>query len=144
MQRKFMGAAIAAALIAVSALTFAPTTSGAAATNPQEGEHDVSSTPTRSTPPPHVLDGNTQAVVDLGSRVIVGGKFTQVKRYNQPTVFSRSEHLRLRQGHRGDRHDLRAAARTARSPPCSGRPTARCSSAGQFKTVNGLAGGPSS
>ncbi|MBV9950690.1 MAG: hypothetical protein JO291_01970, partial [Acidimicrobiia bacterium] len=61
-----------------------------AATAPQEGEHDtlVNTDPIDNTPA--VLDGNTQAVVDLGTRVIVGGKFSQVKRWDQSTVFARS------------------------------------------------------
>ena len=58
--------------------------------NTRRGEHDVvvSTNPVDSTP--HVLDGNTQAVVDLGTKVIVGGKFTQVKRWNQPDVLTRN------------------------------------------------------
>src|SRR3954471_10067708 len=88
-QRKLVRAAVAAAVIGVSVLTLAPGPTGAA-TAPQEGEHDtlVNTNPVDNTPA--VLDGNTQAVVDLGSRVIVGGKFTQVKRWDQSTVFSRS------------------------------------------------------
>lgn len=39
---------------------------------------------------PHVLDGRTEAVLDLGSRVIVGGTFTKVKRFSQPAQFARS------------------------------------------------------
>jgi hypothetical protein len=51
---------------------------------------------------PHVLDVGpckdevkersncrTEAVLDLGTRVVVGGNFIQVKRYSQPTVFDR-------------------------------------------------------
>ena len=38
---------------------------------------------------PHVLDGQAEAVLDLGTRVLVGGKFTQVKRYSKPEVFTR-------------------------------------------------------
>ena len=139
MQRKVMGAALAAVLIAVSVLTLSPASSGAA-TNPQEGEHDVARQHQPGGHHAHVLDGNTQAVVDLGSRVIVGGKFTQVKRYNQPTVFTRDQHLRLRQGHRGDRHHLRARSSTARSPRCCWRPTARCSSPASSRRSTALPG----
>jgi hypothetical protein len=39
---------------------------------------------------PHVLDGRTEAVVDLGTRVIVGGTFTRVKRWNKPGEVARS------------------------------------------------------
>ncbi len=38
---------------------------------------------------PHVLDGRTEAVLDLGSRVVVGGTFTRVKRWNQPGELAR-------------------------------------------------------
>lgn len=38
---------------------------------------------------PHVLDGQVYAVLDLGTRVIVGGEFTQVKAYNSATVHAR-------------------------------------------------------
>src|SRR4051794_32307267 len=86
--RRF-GVALATVLIAVSAFALVPQT-GSAAAAPQEGEHDtlVNTDPVDNTPA--VLDGNTQAVVDLGSRVIVGGKFTQVKRWDESTVYSRN------------------------------------------------------
>ncbi|MBI2711050.1 MAG: hypothetical protein HYX34_15375 [Actinobacteria bacterium] len=38
---------------------------------------------------PHVLDGQVNAVVDLGSRVIVGGTFTQVKKWSSPAILPR-------------------------------------------------------
>jgi hypothetical protein len=38
---------------------------------------------------PHILDGQVYAVIDLGNRVIVGGEFTRVKRFNQPAVSTR-------------------------------------------------------
>lgn len=38
---------------------------------------------------PHVLDGQVYAVVDLGSRVVVGGEFTRVKEFNRAPVFAR-------------------------------------------------------
>src|SRR3954447_14411190 len=61
-----------------------------AATAPQEGEHDVVVNPDPVDTTPGVLDGNTQAVIDLGSRVIVGGKFTQVKKYSESTIYTRN------------------------------------------------------
>ncbi len=39
---------------------------------------------------PHVLNGRTEAVLDLGAKVVVGGTFTSVKRYSQPATFARS------------------------------------------------------
>jgi hypothetical protein len=38
---------------------------------------------------PHVLNGRVHAVLDLGARVIVGGDFTQVKKYSEPTIYAR-------------------------------------------------------
>lgn len=48
----------------------------------------VNSNPVDTTP--HVLDGETSAVLDLGSRVLVGGSFSQVKRWSKPEVFTRT------------------------------------------------------
>jgi hypothetical protein len=39
---------------------------------------------------PHVLDGETHTVLDLGSRVLVGGAFSKVKRWSKPEVFTRT------------------------------------------------------
>ena len=134
-----MGAALAAVLIAVSVLTLSPASTGAA-TNPQEGEHDVvvSTNPLDTTP--HVLDGNTQAVVDLGGKVIVGGKFTQVKRWNQPTVFTRNNIFAY--------DKATGAIDTTFVPQLDGQVTGLLKAAdgkvyvsGQFRNVNGVAGG---
>lgn len=38
---------------------------------------------------PHVLDGRTEAVLDLGDRVIVGGLFSRVKKFSVATEYSR-------------------------------------------------------
>ena len=139
MQRKVMGAALAAVLIAVSVLTLSPASSGAA-TNPQEGEHDVvvNTNPLDTTP--HILDGNTQAVVDLGSKVIVGGKFTQVKRWNQPTVFTRNNIFAY--------DKATGAIDTTFVPQLDGQVTAMLQAADgkvfvsrPVQTVNGVAGG---
>ena len=48
----------------------------------------VSTNPVDTTP--HVLDGQTEAVLDLGSRVLVGGSFSQVKRWSRPEVLTRT------------------------------------------------------
>ena len=139
MQRKVMGAALAAVLIAVSVLTLSPASTGAA-TNPQEGEHDVvvNTNPLDTTP--HILDGNTQAVVDLGSKVIVGGKFTQVKRWNQSAVFTRNNIFAY--------DKATGAIDTSFVPQLDGQVTGLLKAAdgkvyvsGQFRNVNGVAGG---
>src|SRR4051812_10570950 len=78
-----------AVALAVAGLAVVPGGHAQAATAPQEGEHDVVVNPNPVDTTAQVLDGNTQTVLDFGSRVIVGGKFTQVKRYNQSAVLSR-------------------------------------------------------
>jgi hypothetical protein len=134
-----LGAALAAALIAVSAWALAPQP-GSAATAPQEGEHDtlVNTDPIDNTPA--VLDGNTQAVVDLGARVIVGGRFTQVKRWDQGTVYSRTNIFAY--------DKATGAIDTTFVPQLDGQVTALLKAAdgniyvsGQFRNVNGVAGG---
>src|SRR3954470_22502734 len=85
---KIVRAVARGSVVAVVLLGLASVPAGhpQAATAPQEGEHDVVVNPNPVDATPGVLDGNTQAVIDLGSRVIVGGKFTQVKKYSESTV----------------------------------------------------------
>jgi hypothetical protein len=111
-----------------------------AATAPQEGEHDVVVNPDPVDTTPAVLDGNTQAVIDLGSRVIVGGNFTQVKRYSDPTVYSRVGIFAYDKA-TGNIDQTFA-------PQLDGQVSAMVKAAdgniyvaGQFKSVNGVAGG---
>src|SRR3954471_10960264 len=138
-QRKLVRAAVAAAVIGVSVLTLAPGPTGAAAA-PQEGEHDtlVNTDPVDNTPA--VLDGNTQAVVDLGSRVIVGGKFPQVKRWDESTVYSRNNIFAY--------DKATGAIDQTFVPQLDGQVTALLKAAdgnvyvsGQFRNVNGVSGG---
>ena len=122
--------------LVLAGLASVPGTRAQAATAPQEGEHDVvvNANPVDTTP--HVQDGNTQAVVDLGSRVIVGGKFTQVKRYNQAALFTRNNIFAY--------DKATGAIDTTFVPELDGQVTAMLKAAdgniyvaGQFKNVNG-------
>jgi hypothetical protein len=83
-------AALAAVALAVVAV-LAPLVPGApvsAAPPPATHPGVVNPNPIDNTP--HIVgtDVRTEAVLDLGTRVIVGGKFTQVKAFNKPTVFN--------------------------------------------------------
>ena len=89
---------------------------------------------------PAVLDGNTQAVLDLGTKVIVGGRFTQVKRWNQSAVFTRNNIFAY--------DKATGAIDTTFVPQLDGQVTALLKAAdgkvyvsGQFRNVNGVAGG---
>ena len=86
-RRHVIAAATLAAVVAMTSIGAGPGVAGAA---PPPVAHPavVSTDPSDTTP--HVRDGRTEAVLDLGTRVIVGGTFTSVKRFNQPTVFARS------------------------------------------------------
>lgn len=80
--------AVALAVVAVLA-PLAPGAPVAAAPPPVTHPGVVNPNPIDNTP--HILgDTRAEAVLDLGTRVIVGGTFTQVKRWSEPTVFSRS------------------------------------------------------
>ena len=82
---KILTTALAGAL-ALGATTLGSTPAGAAqagVTHPVV----VNADPVDTTP--HVLDGETHTVLDLGTRVLVGGQFSQVKRYSKPEVFTR-------------------------------------------------------
>lgn len=84
-------AALAALALAVVAV-LAPLVPGApAAAAPPPVTHGglVNPMPIRNTP--HIVgtDVRTEAVLDLGDRVIVGGTFTQVKQWNLPQVHDR-------------------------------------------------------
>ena len=68
----------------VTGLSSIPGAGADAATAPQEGEHDVVVNPNPVDTTAQVLDGNTQAVLDFGSRVIVGGNFST---FSAPIVF---------------------------------------------------------
>ena len=88
---------------------------------------------------PHVLDGETHTVLDLGSRVLVGGSFAQVKRWSKPEVFSRTNLFAY--------DKATGAIDPAFNPQLNGKVTAlllapdgKVFVAGQFKNVGGVAG----
>lgn len=87
MRTRTVIATLGLALAPVVAATL-PATPAAAAPPAAAHGRVVSENPIDNTP--HVLNGRTEAVLDLGSRVIVGGTFTQVKRFSQPATFNRS------------------------------------------------------
>lgn len=80
--------AVLVALLAASALAGAGGAAPVAAA-PPAAAHATVVNPNPIDHTPHVMDGRTEAVLDLGSRVIVGGTFTEVKRWNQPARFAR-------------------------------------------------------
>ena len=89
---------------------------------------------------PAVLDGNTQAVLDLDAKVIVGGRFRGVKRWNQSAVFTRNNIFAY--------DKATGAIDTTFVPQLDGQVTALLRAAdgkvyvsGQFRNVNGVAGG---
>lgn len=88
---------------------------------------------------PHVLDGQTEAVLDLGTRVLVGGKFTQVKRWSKPEVFTRPNLFAYSKA--------KGEIDTTFTPALNGKVTALLQApdgnvfvAGQFKNVGGVIG----
>lgn len=88
---------------------------------------------------PHVLDGQTEAVLDLGTRVLVGGKFTQVKRWSKPEVFTRPNLFAYSKA--------KGEVDTTFTPALNGKVTALLQApdgnvfvAGQFKNVGGVIG----
>ena len=79
-------AAVTVTLVAVGALVAGTTTQVAA--GPVTHSQVVSANPVDWTP--HVLDGQVNAIVKVGTKVIVGGTFTQVRTAADPTVLARS------------------------------------------------------
>ncbi len=75
-------AAVAVGLVAV---TGAP-----AEAAPSAVTHTVVVNPNPTDTTPHVIDGRTEAVLEVGGRVLIGGEFTQVKRWSKPEVFGRT------------------------------------------------------
>ncbi|MBI2711051.1 MAG: hypothetical protein HYX34_15380 [Actinobacteria bacterium] len=80
----------AAAAVGIALAVLLSATVAGAGTNAGNVTHAtlVSTNPVDNTPA--VLDGQVYAIVDLGSRVLVGGSFTQVKKWSNPTVFDRN------------------------------------------------------
>ena len=126
---------LSVAIATVVALTLGTGPAGAAVP-PLTHPVVVSADPLDTTP--HVLDGQTEALVDLGSRVIVGGSFTQVKRYSKPDVLARSNLFAYSKA--------KGEIDTAFAPQPNGKVTALALApdgkvfvAGQFKNLGGLA-----
>ncbi|HEV7720620.1 MAG TPA: hypothetical protein VGO60_05030, partial [Iamia sp.] len=132
---KILTTALAGAL-ALGATTLGATPAGAAqagVTHPVV----VNTNPVDTTP--HVLDGETHTVLDLGSRVLVGGAFSQVKRWSKPEVFTRNNLFAY--------DKATGIVDPAFAPQLNGKVTAlllaadgKVYVAGQFKNVGGVAG----
>ncbi len=79
-------AAVAVSLLASVALAAGVTSSGTAAPTAQPVV--VNADPVDWTP--HVLDGQVNAIAQIGTRVFVGGTFTRVREATDPTVITRN------------------------------------------------------
>ena len=93
----------AALLVATSVLTLIPTPAGAVQT-----PESVVVNPDPADWTPDILDGQVNAILQMGTKVIVGGTFTQVRRHGFSLIITPQLPLRVRHGHRGDRSELRA------------------------------------
>jgi WD40 repeat protein len=136
---KMLPKAIATALAGALALGASALGATPASAAPAGATHPVvvNTNPVDHTP--HVLDGQTEAVLDLGSRVIVGGSFTKVKRWSKPEVFARSNVFAYTKA--------TGVIDTAFALQLNGKVTALLPSpdgkvfvAGQFKNVGGVTG----
>lgn len=81
-----------AVVVTVAVGVLAPLAGGApAGAAPPAASHGTVVNPNPIDNTPHILgtDTRTEAVLDLGTKVVVGGTFTSVKRYNQPATFAR-------------------------------------------------------
>jgi hypothetical protein len=132
---KILATALAGALaLGASALGATPATAAqAGVTHPVV----VNANPVDTTP--HVLDGETHTVLDLGSRVLVGGSFTQVKRYSKPEVFSRSNIFAYTKA-TGAIETTFTLALNGKVTALLPAPDGKVFVAGQFKNVGGVAG----
>jgi hypothetical protein len=81
---KIVTTALAGALALTATFGTAASAAQAGVTHPVV----VNANPLDTTP--HVMDGETHAVLDLGTRVLVGGAFSKVKRWSKPEVFTRT------------------------------------------------------
>jgi hypothetical protein len=131
---KILTTALAGALaLGATALGATPATAAqASVTHPVV----VNANPVDTTP--HVLDGETHTVLDLGSRVLVGGQFTRVKRWSKPEVFTRTNLFAYTKA---------TGVIEPFNPGLNGKVTALLPSpdgkvfvAGQFKNVGGVVG----
>ena len=88
---------------------------------------------------PHVLDGQTEAVLDLGTRVLVGGKFTQVKRYSKPEVLTRPNLFAYSKA-KGEIDTTFVPALNGKVTALLLAPDGKVFVSGQFKNVGGVTG----
>lgn len=133
--RRIIAGLAAVALLAGVMATLPTAGAEAAATAPDAQSVLLNPDPADNTA--QVLDGVTQAVVDLGSRVIIGGRFTQVKKFDDPTVLVRNNLFAY------DKSS--GAIDTTFTPQLDGQVTAMLKApdgkifvAGQFKNVDGV------
>ena len=91
-----------ALLVAMSILTLIPTPAGAVQT-----PESVVVNPDPADWTPHILDGQVNAILQMGSKVVVGGTFTQVRRAGFSADLHAQLPVRVRHGHRRDRPQLR-------------------------------------
>ncbi|MEO8423500.1 MAG: hypothetical protein ABI595_06250, partial [Actinomycetota bacterium] len=80
-----MASLLTALLVALSVLTFIPTPAGAVQT-PQS----VVVNPDPADWTPQILDGAVNAILQVGTKVVVGGTFTQVRRAGFSQIFTRN------------------------------------------------------
>lgn len=125
-----------AALVLATAAALAAGTPGAAAPPPATHAGLVRTNPNNVTP--HVLDGRPEAVLDLGSRVIVGGSFTRVRRSNGAQTVTRT-HLFAYDKATGAIDTRFVPQPTGRVTSLLRAPDGRVLVGGQFKAIGGRA-----
>ena len=127
---------IAAVLVGATA-TVAGLLPSPASAAPVAAAHTVVVNPNPVDTTPHVLDGRTEAVLDLGTRVIVGGEFTQVKRWSKPEVFSRTGLFAYDKA-TGAIDPVFAPQPNAKVTALLRAPDGKVFVSGQFKTIGGV------
>ena len=127
--------ALALAVATLLAVAGAPNPAAAA---PPPAAHPVVVNPDPVNTTPHVLDGRTEASLDLGSRVLVGGTFTRVKRWSKPDVSSRTGLFAYDKA-TGAIDPVFAPQPSAKVTALLPAPDGKVFVAGQFKTISGVA-----
>ena len=121
-----------ALLVALSVLAFIPTPAGAVQT-----PETVVVNPDPADWTPDVLDGQVNAILQMGTKVVVGGTFTQVRRAGFSADLHPQLPLRVRHGHRSDRPQLRAHPERRGRRLTPGPDGTSVFVGGDFSTVNG-------
>ncbi|WCO68732.1 delta-60 repeat domain-containing protein [Iamia majanohamensis] len=127
--------ALALAVASLLVVAAAPTAAGAA---PPPAAHAVVANPNPVDTTPHVLDGRTEASLDVGSRVLVGGSFTRVKRWSRPEVFPRTNLFAYDEA-TGAIDPVFAPQPTGKVTALLAAPDGKVFVAGQFKGIGGTA-----